>query len=523
MTTPSVILKTLKNEETGIDISVPRFEEEEAPLGGISILYEISILTKIDLFKTSLHKSEDVVHFSIFKAYREIEEFVNKLKKKFPGISLPAIPKYSLAENYTDQEKLQALNEFMEDLSKNREICVSPIFTQFIRINPNQLTSLKSCTTSDITQNFESGTEKDIFLKMKKKTDSEDKQSFLQSSVPSEINDDLFQSKLKEKTANGTISMKQNLSAGLFDEFDDDNLFSTSTAKTVSSNRKKVEKNHEVRSTKIEPRKKPEVGKTLDVDDSQIIIKDRKQGDLSLFDEQDFGDYITKEEESLFLVTPNIKEGKRNTLLLLSDDTPSSKTDSSSQENLDDLLNLEPLPESPSANKKFLEMEFEKEVKEESLQSPPSKVASVEDEKPEKPLPSKPVPLPRKKSLGKVDTEAIPKPEVMPRKVFLDKPQVPSKPAPPPVATRSKAPPPVQAKPTLAPKPKPPPLRPKPGNLVKSKDAKALDVANANDSETNSSNLNSGSDLTNDLNQFDILKYIEQEEKILESEASLFD
>lgn len=57
--------RSLQNDETGIDISVPRFQEEEAPLGGTSILYEISVLTRLDLFKTRLHRNEDVVQFSV--------------------------------------------------------------------------------------------------------------------------------------------------------------------------------------------------------------------------------------------------------------------------------------------------------------------------------------------------------------------------------------------------------------------------------------------------------------------------
>lgn len=59
------IIRTIQNEGTGIDISVPRFQEEEAPLGGVSVLYEIAVLTKLDLFKTRLHRNEDVVQFSV--------------------------------------------------------------------------------------------------------------------------------------------------------------------------------------------------------------------------------------------------------------------------------------------------------------------------------------------------------------------------------------------------------------------------------------------------------------------------
>lgn len=43
-------------------------------------------------------------------------------------------------------------------------------------------------------------------------------------------------------------------------------------------------------------------------------------GNISLFDEQDLGDYITKDEEALFLMdTKNEDKSKKNSLLFSSD------------------------------------------------------------------------------------------------------------------------------------------------------------------------------------------------------------
>lgn len=103
--------------------------------------------------------------------------------------------------------------------------------------------------------------------------------------------------------------------------------------------------------------------------------------------------------------------------------------------------------------------------------------------------------------------------QVAPRKVFLTKPEVPTKPVLTNQEVNKSAKPPVSAKPALPKKPKPPP---KP---TIQKDTKDLDVINANEPPK----LTTVSSITDDLNKLDILKYIEQEQKALDSEPSLFD
>lgn len=110
----------------------------------------------------------------------------------------------------------------------------------------------------------------------------------------------------------------------------------------------------------------------------------------------------------------------------------------------------------------------------------------------------------------------------MPRKVFLTKPEVPSKPIRSSTAqsVSRTAKPPVSAKPVLPPKPKPPVKAAKPTIRKNSKD---LDAVNANESPRILENQNTMSTVADDLNKLDILKYIEQEQKTLEAEPSLFD
>ncbi|GBL77516.1 HCLS1-binding protein 3 [Araneus ventricosus] len=534
MTTPSVTLRSIKNEDTGIDISVPRFKEEEAPLGGISVLYEIFVVTKLEIFKTRLHKSGDTVHFTIFKAYREIEDLYNKLNKRYPKAGLPPVPKAS--SKYTDDERVEALDLFFKAIAKNIEICHSSTFTHFIGINSHRLPSFSLPKTESTTDNCdkptdvqseesdhsktETGSDTDVFPKMK--VNAVEKVPSLPQPVK---NVDLFEEvKLTKETTRNTNS-KGKSSQGLFDDLEeDDTLFSSIPAEKapVPIQEEKVKENKE----KIEvkkpeaPKRKEKVSPAPNVDDSQIIIKDRKPGDVSLFEDQDFGDFITKDEEALFLVTsPTATEGKKNTLLFFEREDSPEDVDKSKNENLDDLLDLAPLPNSPFSSKKP-----EKEEPEQSVQK--------EQELSEQP--PKPVPLPRKKSLGKVEVEPQPKPEVraskpevMPRKVFLNKASVsteeqkqkPEPPVRPPVPAKPAI---VQAKPAPPPKPKPPPKKPKPNAETTQNNTKDLDTANANE-PGKTENMNTVSELSEDLKELDILKYIEQEEKSLDAQLNLFD
>lgn len=529
MTAPSVTLRSLSNEETGIDISVPRFQEEEAPLGGISILYEISVVTKLDLFKTRLHRNEDVVQFSIYKAYREVEDLYNKLNKKYPKAGLPPVPRSSSIDKYSSEEKVAALDRFMHAVAKSVELCHSSTFTHFIGINSQRLPSF---TTSNIlqpadnaeTSSVETGNPSvkdvknkltedlsDVFPKVKSVTsNSEDK---VTEAITKPENVDLFEEVKLIKNTEQTVDIKIGPHRGsLFDDFEDENLFSTKPTPAPVSPPKPAEKLPDKKPLKKEPEKKIE---EENIDDSQIIIKDRKLGDISLFDEQDLGDYVTKEEEALFLVSSNNDGMSKKNALLFSNPDESAETQPGLHENLDDLLNLNPLPISPAHT------EIPKST---CLQSESEKLMSSNSNQIEK-QPKRPVPLPRKKSLGKSDSEesnTMTRPEVMPRKVFLTKPEVPSKPIRSSTAqsVSRTAKPPVSAKPVLPPKPKPPVKAAKP---TIRKNSKGLDAVNANESPRILENQNTMSTVADDLNKLDILKYIEQEQKTLEAEPSLFD
>lgn len=515
MTTPSVTLRSIKNDDTGIDISVPRFKEEEAPLGGVSILYEISVLTRLEIFKTRLHKSGDVVQFTIYKAYREIEELYNKLSKKYPKAGLPPVPKASTAGKYTCDEKVEALDLFMKAIAKNIEICHSSTFTHFIGINSQRLPSF----TLPKTESSDFDIAPDTAESKKKSTDNSEVFPKMKINAVEKIQPvsqpikgvDLFEEvKLTNETIINT-NIQRKSSQGLFDDFEDDSLFSSKPAEKAPPpvQRETPKENKETSEVKKPeaPKRKEKKPIVQNVDDSEIIIKDRKPGDVSLFEDQDFGGYITKDEESLFLVTsPSSDDNKKNTLLFSEKEEPLDEIDKSVNENLDDLLNLEPLPNSP-----FLSKSSEKKEPEQ-----------IDSE------PSKPVPLPRKKSLGNVETEQPPKPEVRPRKVFLNKSDTPpqdqnQKPLPPvrpPVPAKPSMPV-SSSKPAPPPKPKPPPKKPKP-TMQKENKTQDLDAANANEpGETENMNMVSG--LAGDLKELDILKYIEQEEKSVDAQLNLFD
>ncbi|GFU24179.1 HCLS1-binding protein 3 [Trichonephila clavipes] len=334
MTTPSVTLRSIKNEDTGIDISVPRFKEEEAPLGGVSILYEISVLTRLEVFKTRLHKSGDVVQFTIYKAYREIDELYNKLNKKYPKAGLPPVPKASTAGKYTSDEKVEALDLFMKAVAKNIEICHSSTFTHFIGINSHRLPSFtlpkpgsSDCViTNDTVESKKTDNNSEVFPKMKINVVEK-----IQPVSQTVKNIDLFEEVQLTKESIINTNTQRRSSQGLFDDFEDDSLFSSKPAEKApiqvqEKNVKESKEKTEIKKPEA-PKRKEKKPPVENVDDSQIIIKDRKPGDISLFEDQDFGGYITKDEEALFLVTSPSSDNKKNTLLFSEKEEPLDEID----------------------------------------------------------------------------------------------------------------------------------------------------------------------------------------------------
>lgn len=649
MSIPTLTLRSIRNKDTGIDLASPSVQEVEAPLGGTSVEYEILVVTRLPLFKTQLHKNEDVVHFSVYKAYREVEDLHSKLQKKYCLKDLPSIPKQRQILSTSTEEKRLAIDGFVSYIAKSELLSSSSIFIQFLGINPQKQRSLSNAgpvedvvsasdkklsdeteqsgeegkktralsevlwpenkekpslsiggnidlfmsaepasTENTVDKNEEEENADDLFLKVKdykqknqhplseENVNNEKKVTVhvSQNSGTTDDDVDLFEEvqrmkeRESEKTGADLFDTKKKTHHGLFDGIDDGgstffgiNVSSKgSDVLTPQSSSSDSDTKSEIsigKSSSIEIlpasrsiTEKPSVDFTDSRSDVPLISKQHKLGEVSLFQEQDFGDSITVDEEPLFLVSQT-KEKVIRKNPLLSPKTAAAAArnveDTEGNENLDDLLNLAPLPSVPQTTKQALfpetledrtviskhksnsqqksdlfsessdslkhqvlkpEVEGRNKIvkPEASKQSSDARPEPVDRSKAVQQLtsgtktmelkevqPERPVPMPRSRPPPPKPKE---KPQVLPRRVSLGKPTLPPKPVPPP-------------------KPKPPGIAQKPSENV----PKPLDSSKSSSTKVQRKT----NDAAGELNSFDILQYIEQEEKSSLTEASLFD
>ncbi|XP_034965880.2 HCLS1-binding protein 3 [Zootoca vivipara] len=144
---PAVLVTTrpLQNTHTGIDLSVPEYQEIRGKMMSGHVEYNIVAVTQLPAFKSSKHKPEDIIQFMVSKKYSEIEEFYQKLATRYPQSSLPPLPRKVLFVGEFDiRERRAAFNEIMRSISKDTDLATSPELMEFLGTRPTGATDIKS-------------------------------------------------------------------------------------------------------------------------------------------------------------------------------------------------------------------------------------------------------------------------------------------------------------------------------------------------------------------------------------------
>ncbi|XP_064652861.1 HCLS1-binding protein 3-like [Lineus longissimus] len=130
----TVTVRELKNKDTGIDVSIPTYQEI---IGLISntVEFQVVIVTVLRCFKSPEQKDDDVVQFMIKKKPNELEELHAKLNKKYSATVLPPLPKKTLFSDLTFQELRAGFEHFLQFLSVTPKLCSCPIFTEFLGVD----------------------------------------------------------------------------------------------------------------------------------------------------------------------------------------------------------------------------------------------------------------------------------------------------------------------------------------------------------------------------------------------------
>ncbi|XP_015265574.1 PREDICTED: HCLS1-binding protein 3 isoform X2 [Gekko japonicus] len=132
---PAVLVasRPVQNAHTGLDLSVPEYQEIRGKMMSGHVEYNIVVVTQLAAFKSAKHKPEDVIQFMVSKKYSEIEEFYQKLVSRYPQASLPSLPRKVLFVGESDiRERRVMFNEIMRSISKEADLAMSPELLEFL-------------------------------------------------------------------------------------------------------------------------------------------------------------------------------------------------------------------------------------------------------------------------------------------------------------------------------------------------------------------------------------------------------
>ncbi|KFM08362.1 HCLS1-binding protein 3, partial [Aptenodytes forsteri] len=125
--------RQIQNTHTGLDLSVPEYQEIRGRMMSGHVEYHIVVVTRLAAFKSAKHKPEDVVQFMVSKKYSEIEELYQRLAARYPQASLPLLPRKVLFVGESDIcERRAMFNDIMKFISKDEDLATSPELLEFL-------------------------------------------------------------------------------------------------------------------------------------------------------------------------------------------------------------------------------------------------------------------------------------------------------------------------------------------------------------------------------------------------------
>ncbi|NWQ64138.1 H1BP3 protein, partial [Neopipo cinnamomea] len=126
-------LRPIQNTHTGLDLSVPEYQEIRGKMMSGHVEYHIIVVTRLAAFKSAKHRPEDVVQFMVSKKYSEIEELYQRLTARYPQASLPLLPRKVLFVGESDIcERRAMFNDIMKSISKDADLATSPELLEFL-------------------------------------------------------------------------------------------------------------------------------------------------------------------------------------------------------------------------------------------------------------------------------------------------------------------------------------------------------------------------------------------------------
>ncbi|KAM6081776.1 HCLS1-binding protein 3 [Chlamydotis macqueenii] len=171
---PAVLVtsRQIQNTHTGLDLSVPEYQEIRGKMMSGHVEYHIVVVTRLAAFKSAKHKPEDVVQFMVSKKYSEIEELYQKLAARYPRASLPLLPRKVLFVGESDIcERRAMFNDIMKFISKDEDLATSPELLEFLGTKSTSAFDFKGRNIPDAKEKEDEENEALDFFKEEKTPD----------------------------------------------------------------------------------------------------------------------------------------------------------------------------------------------------------------------------------------------------------------------------------------------------------------------------------------------------------------
>ncbi|KAM9016626.1 HCLS1-binding protein 3 isoform 1-T1 [Ara ararauna] len=190
---PAVLVTTrqIQNTHTGLDLSVPEYQEIRGKMMSGHVEYHIVVVTRLAAFKSAKHKPEDVVQFMVSKKYSEIEELYQRLAARYPQASLPLLPRKVLFVGESDIcERRAMFNDIMKFISKDEDLATSPELLEFLGTKSSSAIDFKGKNIPDDKEKEDEENEAWDFFKEEKTPDLISQLSSVENAKKGEKNEE---------------------------------------------------------------------------------------------------------------------------------------------------------------------------------------------------------------------------------------------------------------------------------------------------------------------------------------------
>ncbi|KAM6278997.1 HCLS1-binding protein 3 [Porphyrio hochstetteri] len=228
---PVVLVTTrqIQNTHTGLDLSVPEYQEIRGKMMSGHVEYHIVVVTRLAAFKSAKHKPEDVVQFMVSKKYSEIEGLYQRLAARYPKASLPLLPRKVLFVGESDIcERRAMFNDIMKSISKDEDLATSPELLEFLGTKSSSAIDFKGKNIPGVKEREDEESEALDFFKEEKTPDLISQLSSLEDAKKGEKNEEeeeeedldplgLIRTK-KTKKASAPLAKKEKPKLTIFEE-----------------------------------------------------------------------------------------------------------------------------------------------------------------------------------------------------------------------------------------------------------------------------------------------------------------